>query len=198
MKQLDQSVIDAARRYADGYVAHGRRILTKDGAAETMPERIAWEAEAVVAPRLDTIMKSFNDVQARGRLDEWLERKFNDIARRDVLFEFVAQALERGELPPKKLCEYAAKVLRQVIKGNVRGTLLYRDTCIASLLISLESWGFPLFPNRAGRRRGQTYGCDIVIEAFKKIGIHFSEHTVEQVWNVWKRRWADQRHRFRT
>jgi hypothetical protein len=200
MRQLDQSVIDDARRYADERVARERQILTKDGAAETVPERIAWEAEAAIAHgRLETITKLINDAQARGRLDRWLERRHDDgLARRDILLEIVATALERGELPPKPLCGYAAKVLRQAIKKNVCGTLLYRDSCISGLLIDLESWGFPLFPNRAGRRPGQTYGCDIVVEAFKKAGLRLSVDTVEQVWKVWKRRWADQRHPFRT
>jgi len=44
MKRLDQSVIDAAQRCADDRVAQSPRILTKRGAAEYMPERIAWEA----------------------------------------------------------------------------------------------------------------------------------------------------------
>jgi len=201
MKKLDQSVIDAARCHADECVARQRHILTKGGAAEHTPEHIAWEAEAAIADKqkLEKITKLMNDARAQGRLDKWLEGgRFNGLVRRDILHEIVAIALERGELPPKALCEYAAKVLRQANKENVRGTLLYRDSCIAGLLIDLESWGFPLFPNRAGRRRGQTYGCDIVVAAFKRAEIRLSVDTVEQVWKVWKRHWADQRHPFRT
>jgi hypothetical protein len=206
MKQPTQSVIDDARRHADEVVARARGILTKDGAAKYAPEHVAWEAELSLAHgQLEAITKAFNNAQARGRLDKWLDRvgPFDDsTTTRDVLLEIVAITLERGELPPKPLCEYAAKALRQVIKENVGGSLLYRDTCIAGLLIDLESWGFPLFPNRSPTssrpRPEQTYGCNIVVNAFKKAGIHLSVGTVEQVWKVWSRRWAQHRHPFCT
>jgi hypothetical protein len=201
MKQPTQSVIDAARRAADGRVAHARGVLTKDGATETAPEQIAWEAKVALAHgQLETITKAFNDAQVRGRLDRWLEHRspLGDSTTRDVLLEIVALILERGELPPEPLRGYAAKALRQVIKENVRGTLLHRDSCIAGLLIDLESWGFSLFPNRGGGRPGQTYGCEIVVDAFKKAGLRLSVGTVEQVWKVWSRRWAQHRHPFCT
>jgi len=194
MKLPTQSDIDAARRHADARVARARQILTKDGAAGNAPEWIAWEAKAAITyGDLEAIAKLIND-------DRWIDCRCDDgFTPRDVILEIVAGALERGELPPKPLAEYAAKALRQAIKENVRGTLLYRDSCIAGLLIDLESWGFPLFPNReSGRRRGQTYGCDIVVEAFKKAGLKRSVGTVEQVWKVWSRRWAQHRNPFCT
>src|SRR5262249_12230600 len=132
--------------------------------------------------------------QAKGRLDNWLERRHSDgIARRDILLEIVAIALDRGELPPKPLCEWAAKVLRGLIKDNARGTLLYRDACIAGLLIDLESWDFTLFPNPAGKRQGQVYGCDIVIEAFKKIDIDLTVDIIKNLWKESSHRWAHHR-----
>src|SRR5262249_32119780 len=144
--------------------------------------------------RLEEIMKLFTNAQAKGRLDNWLERRHSDgIARRDILLEIVAIALDRGELPPKPLCEWAAKVLRGLIKDNARGTLLYRDACIAGLLIDLESWDFTLFPNPAGKRQGQVYGCDIVIEAFKKIDIDLTVDIIKNVWKEWSHRWAHHR-----
>src|SRR5262249_24867797 len=176
MKQPTQSVIDDARRYDDEEVAYASRAFTKDGAAEFIPEQINREAEALLAyGRLETITEAFTAEQARGRLDTWLEGPwFFGAIRRDLYLEIVAIALERGELPPPSLCEYAAKALRHVIKENVRGTLLYRDSCIASLLRGLERRGFPLFPNRARRAAGKTIGFVFACSSLKKGGLLFS------------------------
>lgn len=129
MKLPTQSDIDAARRHADARVARARQILTKDGAAGNAPEWIAWEAKAAITyGDLEAIAKLIND-------DRWIDCRCDDgFTPRDVILEIVAGALERGELPPKPLAEYAAKALRQAIKENVRGTLLYRDSCIAGLM----------------------------------------------------------------
>ncbi len=64
---------------------------------------------------------------------------------------------------------------------------MFRNGEIAQLLLNLEKRGIPLFPNRVGRRPGQTYGCDIVVEAFNKAGIRMSSATVERVWSWWSR-----------
>src|SRR5262249_27576897 len=189
MKQPTQSVIDDARRYDDEEVAYASRAFTKDGAAEFIPEQINREAEALLAyGRLETITEAFTAEQARGRLDTWLEGPwFFGAIRRDLYLEIVAIALERGELPPPSLCEYAAKALRHVIKENVRGTLLYRDSCIASLLRGLERRGFPLSPRRAGGRAEQPWGCVFGVDGLKRAGILFSGAPVERVRQIWSR-----------
>jgi hypothetical protein len=110
-----------------------------------------------------------------------------DRSNHDLLCALAALILERGELPPKPLRDYVAEVLRQLIKKDQRGALMYRNGHIAHMLVQLEKRGIPLFPNRVGRRPGQTYGCDIVVEAFNKAGIRISSATVERVWSGWSR-----------
>jgi hypothetical protein len=180
MKQPTPSSIAEARRRVDQRVAELGERLTKKGHVKFAPEVVAWAA-SVMYERPKMITKFIDDIETqRQKLD-----RFN----RDLLCELAAIALERGELPPKPLCEYVAELLRQFIKWkNQRGgNLIFRNGEIAHLLLDLEKRGIPLFPNRARRRPGQTYGCDIVVEAFKKAGMRMSSATVERVWSWWSR-----------
>ncbi len=184
MRQPTQSTIDEAQRWVDKRVA-ALGALTKKGDAKghakNVLELVAFRA-SVMYERPELITKFIDDLETqRLKLDE-----LNSF----LLCELAALALERGELPPKPLCEYVAEHLRQFIKWksqNQRGSLMFRDGEIAHTLLLLEKRGIPLFPNRAGRRPGQTYGCDIVVKAFNKAGIRISSATVERVWSSWSR-----------
>lgn len=180
MKQPTQSAIAEARRRVDQRVAALGERLTKKGNAKSQPETIAWAA-SVMYKRPEMIAKFIDDLET--------QRQKLDTFNRCLLCELAAIALERGELPPKPLCEYLAEHLRQFIKWRNQsgGSLIFRNGEIAHLLLDLEKRGIPLFPNRAGRRPGQTYGCDIVVEAFKKAGLRMSSATVERVWSWWSR-----------
>jgi len=174
---MKRPTIDDAQRHADAQVVRARHLLKKDVVAEIMPELIARKAE---------LARTHGWVKAIWLDDDRLDTEDSPLDT-NVMLEIVAGALERGELPSKHLAVHAAEVLRQVIRENIRGNLFHRDRCIAGLLMDLRSWGFPLFPNRAGRRAGQTYGCDIVVAAFEKVDLELSVATVEQVWKCWSR-----------
>jgi hypothetical protein len=179
MKQPTQATIAEARRRVEARVAALGEKLTKKGNAKSAPEVVAFCA-SVMYERPELITKFIDDLET-GKLDQ-LDR-FN----RDLCYELAANALERGELPPEPLCKAVAVVLRQLIQRNQRGTLMFRNGEIAHLLLDLEKRGIPLFPNRARRRAGQIYGCDVVVEAFKKAGMRISPATVELVWKHWSR-----------
>jgi hypothetical protein len=177
MKRRTQSNIDEVQQWADKLVAGVRHSLTKDGDAKSQPKVVTWTASKM-RQRTELAKDLVERVLVKG---DWLLNKFNH----DLLCELAALALERGDLPPKPLCEYAAEVLRQDIKKQ-RGTLQQRDGQIAHLLVQLRKQNIPLFPNRdVGRRPGRTYGCDIVVNAFKNAGVHLSPATVENVWRNW-------------
>jgi hypothetical protein len=179
MKQPTQATIAEARRRVDQRVAALGERLTKKGDAKLVAPETAAFGASVMYGRPEMITKFIDDLETqRLKLD-----RFNH----DLLCELAAIALERGELPPKPLCEYVAELLRQLIKKGQRGSLRFRNGEIAHLLLDLEKRGIPLFPNRAGRRPGQTYGRDIVVEAFKKAGIRMSSATLERVWKFWSR-----------
>jgi len=179
MKQPTQATIAEARRRVEARVAALGEKLTKKGDAKSAPEVAAFGA-SVMYERPEMITKFIDDLETgRQRFDR---------LNRDLCYELAAIALERGELPPEPLCKVVAVVLRQLIERNQRGSLMFRNGEIAQLLLGLERQGIPLFPNRAGRRPGQTYGCDIVVEAFKKAGIRrVSVATVDSVWKDWSR-----------
>jgi hypothetical protein len=130
-------------------------------------------------------------------LDRWSKtRNPYGVTRHNDSLAIVATALEWGAPLPKPVREYAAKILGAIIKKNIRGRVFYRDASITGLLIDLENMQVPLFPNRGtGRQPGQTYGYEIVIEAFKKVGVILSKDAVQKVWKDWSRRrdWAELR-----
>ena len=181
MKQPSQFVIAEARRRVDERVAALGERLTKKGDAKSQPETITW-AVSVMYERPEMITKFIDDLET--------QRQKLDTFNHGLLCELAALSLERGELPPKPLREYVAELLRQFIKwksSQSGGTLMLRNGEIAHLLLGLEKRGIPLSPNRARRRPGQTYGCDIVVEAFKKAGMRMSPATVELAWKYWSR-----------
>jgi hypothetical protein len=182
MKRPIQSTIVEAQRWADKRTAALGERLTKKGHAKLVAPETAAFGASVMYERPELVTKFIDDLETqRLELDE---------LNQGLLCELAALALERGELPPKPVCEYVAELLRQFIKWksqNQRGSLTFRDGEIAHMMLLLEKRGIPLFPNRAGRRPGQTYSCDIVVEAFKKAGIRISSATVERVWSLWSR-----------
>ncbi len=182
MKQPTQATIAEARRKVDQRVAAlGERLTKKGDAKLLLPQTVAFGA-SVMYERPELVTKLIDDLETQRRKPTELDRF--------LLCELAALALERGELPPKPLCKYIAEHLRQFIKWKSNqsgGTLMFRNGEIAQLLLNLEKRGIPLFPNRVGRRPGQTYGCDIVVEAFNKAGIRMSSATVERVWSWWSR-----------
>jgi hypothetical protein len=186
MKQPTQSTIDEAQRWVDKRVATLGGHLTKKGDprahAKNVLELVAFRASRMYE-QPELITEFIDDLETQ-------RQKFDELDHL-LLCELAAIALERGELPPKPLCKYTAVLLRQFIEWksqkSERGGLMFRDSQIAHMLVDLEKRGIPLFPNRARRRPGQTYGCDIVVEAFNKAGIRISSATVERVWSSWFR-----------
>ena len=165
-----------------GMVVNYAKVGSTSGRQEFKDGVVDFGASEVYGRRPELVTKLIEDLEAQKlKLDE---------LNRCLLCALAARALERGELPPKPLCEYVAELLRQFIKWksqNQRGSLMFRDGEIAHLLLDLEKRSIPLFPNRAGRRPGQTYGSDIVVKAFNKAGIRISLATVERVWSSWSR-----------
>jgi hypothetical protein len=79
-----------------------------------------------------------------------------------------------------------AEILRQLaLKG---GSLTYRDGEIVCMLAELRRLGFPLFPGRYTRQKGQVYACDLLIEEFKNIGIKIRISGLDKIWRKWVRR----------
>jgi hypothetical protein len=172
MKRSTQSTIDEAQRWVDELIVGVRQSLTKDGDAKSRPKTIAQSAAIKYRHGwVADFVKEMLETQT------WKLNEFNH----NLLCELAALALERGELPPKVLCDYAAQVLREGIK-NRRGNLIQRNDWIAFALSELRIRGIPLFPHRDRRRPGQTYGCDIVLKAFKNAGIGMTLATVENAW----------------
>ncbi len=179
MKRPTQSTIAEAQRWADQRAAALGERLTKKGHAKLVAPETAAFGASVMCARPEMITKLVDDLETgRQKLDR---------SNHDLLCALAALILERGELPPKPLRDYVAEVLRQLIRKDQRGDLMFRDGEIAHMLLGLEKRGIPLFPNRDSRRPGQTYGCDIVVEAFNKADIRMSSATVERVWSGWSR-----------
>jgi hypothetical protein len=182
MKRPTQSTIDEAQRWVDERVATLGGALTKKGDAKgharNVLELVAFRASRM-HERPELVTKFIDDLETQ-------RQKFDELDHL-LLCELAAIALERGELPPEPLCKYIAEHLRQFSHQNQPRGLMFRDGQIAHMLLDLEKRGIPLFPNRVGRRSGQTYGCDIVVEAFNKAGIRISPATVERVWSWWSR-----------
>jgi len=82
-----------------------------------------------------------------------------------------------------------AELIRQAaLNTTTCGSLTYRDGEIVCMLAELRRRGFPLFPGRYTRLEGQVYACDLVIEAFEKIGIEIQIPGLEKIWRTWSRR----------
>ncbi len=172
-----QATTAEAQRWANQLIVDVGQRLTKDGDAKSRPKVVArsaaikyrhgWVAD-FVKEKLET---------QTGRINEF---------DHNLLCELAALALERGELPPKALCKYAAQVLREGIK-NRRGNLIQRDDWIVFMLRELQIRGIPLFPHRDRPRPGQTYGCDIVVKAFRNADIVMTLATVENAWTRQRR-----------
>jgi hypothetical protein len=186
VKRPTQATIDEAQRWVDQCVAMLGKGLTKKGDpkghTKNVLELVAFRASGMYE-RPELVTKFIDDLETQ-------RQKFDELDHL-LLCELAAIALERGELPPEPLCKYIAELLRQFINWkshqNQSPGLMFRDGQIAHMLVQLEKQGIPLFFNRVGRRPGQTYGCDIVVEAFKKAGIRMSSATVERVWSWWSR-----------
>jgi hypothetical protein len=162
------SAVCKAQRWADKWVATNQDLTWEEAALRNIAE---LASALYQAPQFR--MEHFNYYEAQG-----IDRDGSNL-----FCELGAQYLERGEVPPEPLCKFLVKTLRAAIKP--RGRLVDRDGLIVSTLLHLEKSGFPLFPNRDAPREKQTYARDIVIKAFKKVGISISESTVEKVWKVW-------------
>jgi hypothetical protein len=179
MKRPTQSVIEEAQHWVDERVEMNKESLTKKGFAKAALNVNAFTALKIYEePELLT--KFVNDGNK------------HEIGTMITLWELAALYLESGQLPPDLACKHAAELLRKIIKGiPYRGSLTFRDGEIVIMLLEIERRGIPLFPNPDpnpnASRSGQTYGCDIVIKAFKKVGIHISRPTVEKVWKTWSR-----------
>ena len=103
-----------------------------------------------------------------------------------MLHEVAAEYLERDELPPKPLANYAATCLRahpgrkkqrQPSKRKQSHKTDYRD-CILALTVDDVAWRFKLNPTRNRESKEEKdCGCSIVAKATKK-----SEGTVQTAW----------------
>jgi len=156
------SEIAEARRWAEEYVARWHEGQLEAWIASTLYQRPEQ-------------LRNFLDAQERRGLVD--KSGFLD----NILCELAALHLEQSQLPePVRKC--ATKALREATKKNSLQDLAWRDTTIVCMLFDLKEGGFPLFPNRAGPRPGQTYACDIVVEALGKIGIDISVSTIERCW----------------
>jgi hypothetical protein len=162
------SAICKAQGWADKWVA--------------MNEALTWE-EAALRNIAELASALYHLPQFRMEHFDYYEAQGIDRDGSNLFCELGAQYLERGEMPPEPLRKFLVKILRAAIKP--RGKLIDRDGLIVSTLLHLEKLGLPLFPNRDAPRENQTYARDIVIKAFKKVGISISESTVEKVWKSW-------------
>jgi hypothetical protein len=89
---------------------------------------------------------------------------------------------EQGKL---KSIEVAETLRQAALRG---GSLTYRDGEIVCMLAELRRLGFPLFPGRYTRQKGQVYACDLLIEEFKNIGIKIRISGLDKIWRKWVRR----------
>jgi hypothetical protein len=175
MKQ--QPNIAEAQRWADEHAAKKCKSFTKRGSVGAQAIAIIELSNLMVDTRPDLVTKVVGPWEKRGEPPN----NFGVLA-------IAARMVERGEQLPESLRLYIARVLRKVIRDAQRGTLMFRNGEIAWMLVELEKRGVPLFPNRdVGPRPGRTYGCDIVIKALEKSGIHVSQHLVEGAWRDWSR-----------
>jgi hypothetical protein len=167
------SAVDEAQRWADWWVELNQESFAAERTGKTELMITARTASKMYQqPKLLTTV--LEDLESQGSKDR---------ESSNVLHELGAQYLERGELPPEPLRKFLVQVLRAAIK--TRSSLVFRNAEIACMLLRLEEWDFPLFPNRDAPRAGQTYARDIVVKAFKKVGINISSATVEKVWKDW-------------
>jgi hypothetical protein len=179
-KRPTQAKIDEMQRWADECVAGVRQSLAKDN-AETVFE-IASHTARRLFEHPDLMPEFIQDLETR-RLDKRETHWANN-----VICLFLALHSEHDPSLPQPLGKYGAELLRRAVKENIRGSLELRDNYIADMLARLKKWDISLFPNRAGRRPGQTYGCDIVVKAFKKAGINdITSSIVENAKNNWSR-----------
>jgi hypothetical protein len=179
MKLKTESEIAEAKCWLDQRVALNHESYTKEGDAKSRTRTDALEGFWIY--KKPHSLTAFLDNLGKGFIP--LDRANN------TLCELAALYLEHGELPPEPLPKYVAGILRLVLQNNKqRGDLTYRDGEIVCMLLQLEKWGFPLFPNPGGPREGQTYACDMVVDTFKDAGISsMARPTVKGVWKRWKR-----------
>src|SRR5262245_31954989 len=214
MKKLaDQAAFDAARGSAGEMLAPCREVLTNDDATKQLALKELMHIAQATCENDPKGPKEIAERLGLAQAQELLKICGGDgFTGHDYLLAIAAFALEHGKLLltaparreaprgprfdrryrlPKPLCEYVAKVLRQMVEENYRKTLRYRDLTIFYLLCEFQEI-IPLFPNPAtldkiecGISPKQTYACDIVIGMLKEIGIDVSRKTLEQVWYQW-------------
>jgi hypothetical protein len=183
MNRPAQATLDEAHRWADRYIEGRREILGKDGGAKHSAESLAQTA-AIMYERPGLADWVEESIPMALSTDAWGADKIIH----NMLCEFAALALERGELPPKALCQFAAGIMRQGIK-KPRRSFSVRDNTIISMLFQMrKQWGISPLKNRSPTRGGQKCGCDIVIEAFRKAGVSITPMAVEGAWR--QARWA--------
>jgi hypothetical protein len=180
MKRPTHPTVAEAQRWVDECIAELGESVTKNGSIKTAL-RIDIRAASEMYEQPGLLVKFLDDLETQ-KLNKKLDKY--DISRAsNILCNLAAMYVSRGEPLPQPLCKLVVRVLLEAGETLARGTLEHRDGQIAYALAHLENWDFHLFPARdAPHKRGQTYGCDMLIEAFKKLGTNISSLALGNVW----------------